>query len=258
MMNFFNLYSAVLATISIVAAFVPDAKPFVPRHSISTRPKRTTAIFISPTPYANPQEQGEEMEEKLLERSGISRNGHLRNIIGSAAQKLLRREKVGHTVVESSTMDTTSLPLPSIKTKIKETHPAIPNLQLVKTLDEYKTVVGQEKEKIVVVRFFATWCKACKAVAPYYRRLALQNPDVLFVNVPVSESNTDLHRGLKVPSLPYGHVYYPDLGMTEEMKISRKHFGRFARIVRSYVEGQCDVEDEVLSGAVSVKKEMQP
>jgi len=193
----------------------------------------------------NSKEQGEELEEdKLLERSGIKRNGHLRNIIGGAAQRLLRRERVGNTIVESSKIENvSSLSSSPLKTKVKETHPAISNLQLVKTLDQYKSVVGQENERIVVVRFFATWCKACKAIAPYYRRLALQYPDVLFVNVPVSESNTDLHRGLKVPSLPYGHIYYPNIGMMEETKISRKHFGRFARVLRSYVEGTCDLED---------------
>ena len=33
------------------------------------------------------------------------------------------------------------------------------NVKVVKTLDEYKKVVGDERDRIVVVRFFAPWCK---------------------------------------------------------------------------------------------------
>ena len=33
------------------------------------------------------------------------------------------------------------------------------NLHVATTLDEYKALVGDEKESIVIVRFFATWCK---------------------------------------------------------------------------------------------------
>ena len=38
------------------------------------------------------------------------------------------------------------------------------NLQVVETLDEYKKIVGEEKEKLTVVRFFATWCKVSDSV----------------------------------------------------------------------------------------------
>lgn len=33
------------------------------------------------------------------------------------------------------------------------------NIMVVKTLEEYKHVVGGERDRIVVVRFFAPWCK---------------------------------------------------------------------------------------------------
>lgn len=43
------------------------------------------------------------------------------------------------------------------KKKIDKSLPA--NLKIVTTIDEYKDVVGCEKERIVAVRFFARWCK---------------------------------------------------------------------------------------------------
>lgn len=125
------------------------------------------------------------------------------------------------------------------------------NLKQVKTLQEYKKVVGDEREMLVVVRFYAPWCKACKAIAPSFYRLATIYEKVLFVDVPVTQDNANLHQGLEVPSLPYAHIYHPEGGLVEERKLSRKYFGKFARVLKSYVDGQCEVEDDDGSGSLS-------
>jgi thiol-disulfide isomerase/thioredoxin len=117
------------------------------------------------------------------------------------------------------------------------------NFHVVQTLQEYKEVVGDEKEKIVCTRFFAPWCKACKAVQPYYFKLAREYPNVKFVDVPVTEKNTDLHQGLQVPSLPYGHIYHPEAGLVEELRISKKFFHQFEEALRSIVSGSCNLLD---------------
>lgn len=35
------------------------------------------------------------------------------------------------------------------------------NVKLVTSIEDYKKVVGEEREKIVVARFYAPWCKVC-------------------------------------------------------------------------------------------------
>jgi hypothetical protein len=46
------------------------------------------------------------------------------------------------------------------KEKTVAIQPKLPdNVKIVSTLGEYKKVVGGEKKSIVVVRFFAPWCK---------------------------------------------------------------------------------------------------
>lgn len=88
--------------------------------------------------------------------------------------------------------------------------------------------------------------KACKAIQPPFYRMASLYPNITFLEVPVTNQNTNLHQGLEVPSLPYGHIYYPGAGLVEEMKISKKYFHNLVRMVRWYDKGQCGVEDYVV------------
>ncbi|KAL7473190.1 hypothetical protein ACHAXS_013625 [Conticribra weissflogii] len=88
--------------------------------------------------------------------------------------------------------------------------------------------------KLVVVRFFATWCKTCQALRPSYDKLASTNPDAIFLDVPVTDTNTNLHQGLGVPSVPYSHIYHPEKGLVEETKLSRKTLAEFGELIEKY------------------------
>lgn len=131
-----------------------------------------------------------------------------------------------------------------------------PNVVVVDNLKDYKDAVCDPSQKLVAVRFHATWCKACKAVAPAFYRAAAKRPDVRFVDVPVSESNAALHQGLGVPSLPYAHIYDPKSassssggpsgggGLVEELKLTRRCVKSFEKRLDSYLNGYCDLSDE--------------
>lgn len=119
------------------------------------------------------------------------------------------------------------------------------NLKTVTTLEDYKEALDSEEGKIVVARFFATWCKACKAIQPAYHRMAALYPHIVFLEVPVTNENANLHQGLDVPSLPYGHIYHPDAGLVEELKISKRYFRNLVRMVRWYDEGECQLDELV-------------
>jgi len=127
------------------------------------------------------------------------------------------------------------------------------NVYHVETLQEYKEVVANEKEAIVVVRFYAEWCKACKAIKPLFYRMAQtytmpeyikdpSTPTIKFVEVPLTHDNSILHQGLGVPSLPFGHIYHPGAGLVEERKIAKKNFKVFQDVLESYVDGYCNCD----------------
>lgn len=119
-------------------------------------------------------------------------------------------------------------------------------VHMVDNIQDYKTVVADEKEQIVVVRFFASWCRSCKATKPHFNKLVRSYSDdsVKFVEVPLTKETAYLQQGLDVPSVPFAHIYHPEAGLVEEMKVSKPHFSEFRKILNSYVVGSCDIPDE--------------
>jgi len=74
-----------------------------------------------------------------------------------------------------------------------------PMIRSVDNIQEYKKYVVQEADNnIVVVRFYAPWCRACKAVEIPYRKLARKyalqknnkTPQVKFVEVPLTKGKS--------------------------------------------------------------------
>jgi thiol-disulfide isomerase/thioredoxin len=129
----------------------------------------------------------------------------------------------------------------------------------VKTMQQYKDQVVDEQDAIVCVRFFAPWCRACKAVEAPYRQLATKlssAPEsdnngvrkVKFVQVPLTKENAYLHTGLGIPSLPYAHIYHPVAGLVEERSINKKIFGEFKDALQTYVDGECVIDWDSESG----------
>ena len=118
----------------------------------------------------------------------------------------------------------------------------------------------------IISHYITAWCKACKAIESTYHRLPQEYPSgVKFVEVPLTKENAYMHKGLGIPSLPFAHVYYngdridhdnadnndnnssckdetsSSCRLVEELKINKHQFTEFKRIIRSYVDKECDV-----------------
>jgi thiol-disulfide isomerase/thioredoxin len=117
------------------------------------------------------------------------------------------------------------------------------NIYSVNSTQEYREALESFKDNIIVTRFHAKWCKACLATAPLFYKLARKNPGISFIEVQVQAENADLHRGLNVPSIPFSKIYYPTAGLVEEMKISKKDWSTYERIIATYVQTFCTFED---------------
>jgi thiol-disulfide isomerase/thioredoxin len=132
-------------------------------------------------------------------------------------------------------------------TKNKTTTPGRPaHVEEVMTLAEYKSIVSDEKDQIVVVRFYAPWCRSCKAQAPSYYKFTrdyAETENVKFVDCPMTSINSELHTTLGITSIPFAHVYHPDAGLVEERKLARKSYSNFEKVVKTYIEGSSFLVD---------------
>ena len=133
--------------------------------------------------------------------------------------------------------------IPNIKARLSRSKKASPPNTILEVTDiqAYKTEVAEETERMVCVRFYAPFCRSCKAIQPMFRKLPHDFPGVKFVEVPLTKENAYLHKGLGVPSLPFAHLYHPDVGLVEERKINKDLFSTFKKILKTYVEGECAV-----------------
>jgi len=120
-------------------------------------------------------------------------------------------------------------------------------VKVVHTLEEFNDMLMHEQDSILIVRFFANWCKACKATTPLYYSLARKLHDssnISFVDVPITDKNVDLHQGLNIPSIPYGHIYVPDAGLVEQFRMTKKGAFRNHKvdaILSCYKQGFCNL-----------------
>jgi thiol-disulfide isomerase/thioredoxin len=111
----------------------------------------------------------------------------------------------------------------------------------VRTLAEFKKEVVDEATGLVVVWYYAPWCRACKHVAPGFVALARRHPDIKFVRVPALNDNTALHQGLGVPSVPYVHLYHQEGGLVEEQKLKRAQLSAFHKKLEDYEQESCSL-----------------
>uniref|UniRef100_A0A7R9Z8N9 Thioredoxin domain-containing protein n=1 Tax=Pseudictyota dubia TaxID=2749911 RepID=A0A7R9Z8N9_9STRA len=114
----------------------------------------------------------------------------------------------------------------------------------VDTLENFETEVLSEKERMVVVRFHAPWCKTCRSIKVAYERLAAANPEIKFVDVSLTNKNPDLRDTMDVKAVPYVHVYHPEAGLVESNGLDRKRLTTFKRVLASYREGKSVLPEE--------------
>jgi thioredoxin 1 len=71
------------------------------------------------------------------------------------------------------------------------------------TLDEHDSTVG---EGIVLIDFWAAWCRPCRQFGPIFERVSEKHPDVAFVKVD-TEAEPELAARYDVRSIPTLIVY---------------------------------------------------
>jgi len=69
------------------------------------------------------------------------------------------------------------------------------------TADTFKKEVEEEKDKLVIIDFWAPWCGPCKMLGPVFEELSTEFKDIKFVKVNIDEEQ-DLASSFGVQSIP--------------------------------------------------------
>nr|BAK38716.1 thioredoxin [Oplegnathus fasciatus] len=86
----------------------------------------------------------------------------------------------------------------------------------VENLDEFKAILKEAGDRLVVVDFTATWCGPCKMIGPEFERLSKlpENKNVIFLKVDVDEAS-DVSEHCKISCMPTFHFYKNEAKVSE-------------------------------------------
>jgi thiol-disulfide isomerase/thioredoxin len=131
----------------------------------------------------------------------------------------------------------------------------------VKCLKEYTAMLKEVvvnvhddiNAPITVVRFYSTYCPACKKSQPAYtgiirRHLAQQQQQqqqqrrgINWVDVEANSSNLDLQQALGLKTIPTGLIYHPQAGLVEQMSFGKKNLKLVEETIQSYLANECQL-----------------
>ena len=72
---------------------------------------------------------------------------------------------------------------------------------------EWTSFLDNNKGRLAVVDFFATWCGPCRMMAPKFAALSEQHADVAFASVDVDGMDQDIIRQCEVSAMPTFQFY---------------------------------------------------
>mmetsp|Transcript_15511 Transcript_15511/g.31381 ORF Transcript_15511/g.31381 Transcript_15511/m.31381 type:complete len:207 (-) Transcript_15511:206-826(-) len=107
---------------------------------------------------------------------------------------------------------------------------------------EFLAAMAASQLNLVVVKFYAPWCRSCKAVAARYERIAAEYPQALFFDIN-QEMNRDLCRQLSVVTLPTVHFYQGSAGRIESFALGPSKISILREKLNVAIRGSCRIDD---------------
>ena len=78
----------------------------------------------------------------------------------------------------------------------------------IKSIEQFEEILDTNAEKLIIIDFFAEWCKPCKELYPRLKKMSIKyHPQVVFVKVNIDkfEDLSDQYEIEKIPTLKFVH-----------------------------------------------------
>mmetsp|Transcript_115558 Transcript_115558/g.204254 ORF Transcript_115558/g.204254 Transcript_115558/m.204254 type:complete len:236 (-) Transcript_115558:60-767(-) len=98
---------------------------------------------------------------------------------------------------------------------------------------EAKIEDAADKNKVIVIGFFASWCRICKAFKPKYRTIAGKWNDVEFCEI-LYDENKVLAKTQGIRSLPFIEIYLGSKGRVEGFQCGPSKIEKLQTALESY------------------------
>eukprot|EP00210_Caulerpa_lentillifera_P008308 g7928.t1 len=112
----------------------------------------------------------------------------------------------------------------------------------VNSPDQMLHALSTAGNKLVVIDFYAKWCRSCRALHPKLAQICAGNPNVVLLKVNWDD-NIDLCKVMGVQVLPFFHLYRRPFGRQASFTSSVSRIGKLRDAIKLYgvpLEGSKD------------------
>eukprot|EP00316_Scyphosphaera_apsteinii_P025131 CAMPEP_0119339946 /NCGR_PEP_ID=MMETSP1333-20130426/99371_1 /TAXON_ID=418940 /ORGANISM="Scyphosphaera apsteinii, Strain RCC1455" /LENGTH=148 /DNA_ID=CAMNT_0007351583 /DNA_START=158 /DNA_END=604 /DNA_ORIENTATION=- len=115
-------------------------------------------------------------------------------------------------------------------------------VRLVEDEAEYDALVAAaiEEDRLVVIKFFASWCRACKAMAPKYKKVAQvrsKNSTAEFYEI-MFDNNKALCKKLRIKVLPYIQIVAGGEGIVDSFTCGPSKIALLSERLEKYIQSE--------------------
>jgi len=107
--------------------------------------------------------------------------------------------------------------------------------------EDYDTALQRSRENLVVIKYYASWCRACKALAPKVEKIARSNPGVTFYEIEF-ESNKAMCKDIGIRVLPWIQ-FYQDGKVVESFSCGPSKSQQISKRLETYATGECELPE---------------
>ena len=114
----------------------------------------------------------------------------------------------------------------------------------IETTEDYHALIEQAtaENRIVVIKFYASWCRACKAMAPKFGRVAEDWPAIEFHEI-LFDNNKKLCKSLGIKILPFMEIVAGSRGKIDSFTCGPSKISLLQSKLEDTSSKYCDVDD---------------